>query len=272
VQSMPVLKAESFVIQNLKAVKNLLIMLESQQKENSTQKKNMNVYNPKIRWNPQGKDLKPKGIVVHAMMESFSGRPAWEFLHEDLGISVHAMISEDTYLFEENLGGARYLRSECKYLAQGHPVLIECQSTDKVAYHAGKSRYKSFTNLNSSFLGIELLVNKTPYNGILAGKGIDVPLNQMHFIINNIDWIKVPMFDILVNWCVEQMKEYDIPIENVIQHSDCAGDDIRGKGKGKQDAGKMFNRYVFYKNLQTKLTGERPNDKWVKELINEITA
>jgi N-acetyl-anhydromuramyl-L-alanine amidase AmpD len=229
----------------------------------------MNVYNPKIRWNPQGKELKPKGIVIHAMMESLGGTPAWEFLNNELRLSVHAMISNDTYLFEGDWGK---LEPEYKHLSKGSPVLIECQSTDKVAYHAGRSRYKSYTNLNSNFLGIELLVSKRPFGSTLMSKGISIPYKQLKYIIDNVDYIKVPMFDMLIEWCVDQMNEYDIPIENVIQHSDCSGDDVRGKGKGKPDCGKMFNRYVFYKNLQTKLTGERPSDKWVKELIDEITS
>ena len=31
------------------------------------------------------------------------------------------------------------------------------------------------------------------------------------------------------------MEQYNIPVENVVRHSDCSGDDVRGKGKGKTD-------------------------------------
>lgn len=253
----------------------------------SQQKKpTMNRYRAKYRWNPQGKELKPKGIVIHAMMEEIMNKRAWDFLYEDQGLSVHACIAEDTHLFEAGFAhkigeiDRNYMENnglmfddllpEYKYLGKGNPVLIECQEDDKVAYHAGKSQHGSLTNLNYHYLGVELLVNKQPYMSTLHSKNITDPHAQLKFIINNIDWVQARVFDVLVDWCHEKMVKYDIPIENVVQHSDVSGDNVRGKGKGKFDAGKAFNQYIFYKRLQEKLTGEIPTDSWIKKLIENI--
>lgn len=223
----------------------------------------MNIYTPKVNWNPQGKSLEPKGIVLHSMLESLGGKDAWTFLHIDQGLSVHACITEDTSLFDEQD------MDEFK-LEKGQPTIVECQDTFKVAYHAGKSRYKSLTNLNYHFLGVEVLVKLNPYLVMLNSRKITNKYSQFKYVINHIDWLKSKQFDLLVDWCVIQMKEYDIQIENVVRHSDVSGDDVRGVGKGKVDIGNSFDRYTFYKQLQTKLTGNKPDDKWVKELINHI--
>ena len=42
---------------------------------------------------------------------------------------------------------------------------------------------------------------------------------------------------------------YDIPVENVVRHSDVSGDDIRGKGRGKKDPGSGFDWDAFKKAL-----------------------
>jgi N-acetyl-anhydromuramyl-L-alanine amidase AmpD len=45
------------------------------------------------------------------------------------------------------------------------------------------------------------------------------------------------------------MNEYDIPADNVVRHSDCSGDDVRGKGKGKTDPGSAFDWERFKKEI-----------------------
>ena len=37
------------------------------------------------------------------------------------------------------------------------------------------------------------------------------------------------------------MDEYSISIQNIVRHSDCSGDHVRGKGKGKTDPGSAFD-------------------------------
>ena len=47
----------------------------------------------------------------------------------------------------------------CHYLIDRRGSIIQMVDDDKIAWHAGKSRWKNFKNLNSSSIGIEL-VNK----------------------------------------------------------------------------------------------------------------
>ena len=45
------------------------------------------------------------------------------------------------------------------------------------------------------------------------------------------------------------MKQYKIPLENVVRHSDCSGDHVRGAGKGKTDPGTAWDHESFLKAL-----------------------
>ena len=45
------------------------------------------------------------------------------------------------------------------------------------------------------------------------------------------------------------MKQYNIPASRVVRHSDCSGDHVRGKGKGKTDPGSAFRWDDFKKAL-----------------------
>jgi N-acetyl-anhydromuramyl-L-alanine amidase AmpD len=47
------------------------------------------------------------------------------------------------------------------------------------------------------------------------------------------------------------MKEYNIPANAVVRHSDVSGDDVRGKGKGKTDPGSAFDWDRFKQQLVT---------------------
>ena len=44
-----------------------------------------------------------------------------------------------------------------------------------------------------------------------------------------------------VDICKYWMDKYNIPVENIIRHSDCSGDHVRGEGKGKTDPGSAFD-------------------------------
>ena len=41
------------------------------------------------------------------------------------------------------------------------------------------------------------------------------------------------------------MNKFNIGIDNVVRHSDCSGDHVRGKGKGKPDPGNAFDWEAF---------------------------
>jgi len=132
---------------------------------------------------------------------------AKDFLKK-LGLSVHGFIKPDgTY-----------------------DKMIE---TPGKAFHAGKSLHEGISGLNSHFLGVELLVpgvnNYAEFN-----KKINTPgtYSQAQFD----QTVKVFRF-----W----MNKYNIPINNVVRHSDCSGDHVRGKNKGKTDPGSALDWEAF---------------------------
>ena len=171
-------------------------------------------------WKPQTRRKSTDGIVIHSMASSLDGKTASKFLN-DMGLSVHAVIHSDG-------------------------TIEMCQDSKKVAYHAGKSKWKEYGGLNKNFLGVELLVD-VPNE--IEGVSHDLYSRFLH-TIDNIDWVTSPQFDSLVRLVRRWMEEFpDIKRENIIAHSDCSGDDVRGEGKGKRDVGKMFsfpllNRYL----------------------------
>lgn len=244
----------------------------------------MNIIKPKINWKPDI-TLRPRGIVVHAMMEKIAGYTAWDYLHKQ-GLSAHGFILEDNYL----------LKDDYPHLHNA-PVLVDGQDTDKVAYHAGKSIHwhtvrdgdelEWYENhgfhckdnkvllhgLNNYYLGVETLVNPTPYlTSLVKDSLITDPYQQFKRIINNYDWLQARQFDLLVDWCTTQMTKYDILIENVVMHCDVSGDDVRGEGKGKIDVGNMFPRYEFYKALYKRVYGienDREADLKTRKLLKK---
>ena len=157
----------------------------------------------------------PKIIVMHSMSEylMYEGQKLYakDFLKK-LGLSVHGFIKPDgTY-----------------------DKMVESPMR---AAHAGKSFWNGIGGLNSHSLGIELLVE-----GVNDYAGF----NQK---------IKTPgtytqaQFDKSVEVFKWWMKQYNIPLENVVRHSDCSGDHVRGKGKGKTDPGDAFDWKAFQEAL-----------------------
>ena len=57
-------------------------------------------------------------------------------------------------------------------------------------------------------------------------------------------------FDRAVEVCKYWIKLYKIPISNIVRHSDCSGDHVRGKGKGKRDPGAAFDWKAFKEALK----------------------
>ena len=105
------------------------------------------------------------------------------------------------------------------------------------ASHAGKSEWDGIQHLNSHYLGFELLVpGKQTYGSFL--KAIEEPGTYTQ-----------EQFDSAVDTCKWWMKQYNIPVNNVVRHSDCSGDHVRGKGKGKVDPGSAFNWELFKESL-----------------------
>jgi len=155
--------------------------------------------------------IKPKGIIVHSMSEFlvWEGKTLYakDFLKK-LGLSVHGFIKPDgTY-----------------------DKMIE---TPGKAFHAGKSLHEGISGLNSHFLGVELLV---------PGVNDYAEFNKK---INTPGTYSQAQFDQTVKVFRFWMNKYNIPINNVVRHSDCSGDHVRGKNKGKTDPGSALDWEAF---------------------------
>lgn len=157
----------------------------------------------------------PLGIVVHSMSEKVE----WEGevinareLLDKLGLSVHALIHTD-----------------------GRVETIK--TTDKKCAHAGTSKHNGLENLNSYFLGFEVLVGGVNSYGEFVEK-ID---NSYTYKEKQIRTASV----LTKMW----MDEYNILPKDVVRHSDVSGDNVRGQGKGKVDPGKGFPWEKFKKNI-----------------------
>ena len=157
----------------------------------------------------------PKGIIVHSMTE-YLKMPEGPMKDHDflksVKLSVHGFIHPDgTY-----------------------EKMIE---TPGKAAHAGASKWNGLEMLNSHYLGFELLVKGEHDFGTFS-KAIETPGTYTE-----------AQFKSAVEVCKWWIKEYNIPIENVVRHSDCSGDDVRGKGQGKTDPGSAFDWNRFKKEL-----------------------
>lgn len=108
--------------------------------------------------------------------------------------------------------------------------IILCVPDDRVAYHAGTSRLGELVGLNSSFLGIEwLLQGDWDYPDFKAVmKNGSVPFTDAQYESGG--------------WqCAQWMMEHDFGRQRIVTHQAVAGDEVRGPGLGKLDPGVGFN-------------------------------
>jgi N-acetyl-anhydromuramyl-L-alanine amidase AmpD len=155
--------------------------------------------------------IQPKGIIVHSMSEFlvWEGKTLYakDFLKK-LKLSVHGFIKPDgTY-----------------------DKMVE---TPSKAFHAGKSLHEGLSSLNSHFLGVELLVPGVNDYASFSKK------------INTPGTYSQAQFDQTVKVFKFWMNKYNIPVNNVVRHSDCSGDHVRGKNKGKTDPGSALDWDAF---------------------------
>ena len=89
----------------------------------------------------------------------------------------------------------------CHYLINRKGKIINIVKDKKIAWHAGKSKWKKFTNLNNNSIGIELV-------------------NKGHqFGYQNFSKKQIKS---LIQLCKNLIKKYEIKKENVLGHSDIA--------------------------------------------------
>ena len=151
--------------------------------------------------------ITPKGVIVHSMSEYLKLDDGPMYAHDflkSIGLSVHGFVKPDgTY--------------------------EKMVSSPGKAFHAGKSEWNGLSGLNSHYLGFELLVPGTHDYGTFS-KAIETEGTYSE------EQMKTSV-DIGKYW----MDKYNIPVENIIRHSDCSGDHVRGEGKGKTDPGSAFD-------------------------------
>ena len=137
----------------------------------------------------------------------------------------------------------------CHYLINRKGAIIQMVKDKNIAWHAGKSKWKNFINLNNCSLGIEL-VNKGHRFGYQK--------------------FNVKQISSLIKLCKRLKKKYLIKKENFLGHSDIAplrkvdpGEKFPWKKLGKFNIGKWYVKIdnktplnskimkkLFFKNLQ----------------------
>ena len=132
----------------------------------------------------------------------------------------------------ESLKRLKSIKSKvsCHYFINSKGVITQMVLDKKVAWHAGKSRWKNFTNLNKNSIGIELV-------------------NKGHeFGYQNFSNMQIKS---LIDLCRALKKTYRIKKENFLGHSDIAP--LRKLDPGEKFPWKKLSKYnlgVWYKNIK----------------------
>ena len=169
------------------------------------------------------KEIVPKGIVVHALSE---------YVHRD-GLKYYKRYNHenDTYAglplseypewinFKEWLPLIRL--GIHAYVTMNGEILPGNVEAPFRAAHAGRSFWNGLSHLNNHYLGVELVIPGKNSYGEFIHK------------INNVNVYTDSAYMALVNLCEGWVTEYDIPVENVVRHSDVS------PGR-KQDPGQSF--------------------------------
>ena len=119
----------------------------------------------------------------------------------------------------------------CHYLINKNGKITQMVKDDKVAWHAGKSKWKNFKNLNSNSLGIELV-------------------NKGHKIgYENFTTLQIQS---LIDLCKKLKKNYKIQKNNFLAHSDIAP--LRKIDPGEKFPWKKLSKFkigAWYKKINS---------------------
>jgi len=133
----------------------------------------------------------------------------------------------------------------CHYLIDRKGEILKMVDDNKVAWHAGKSKWKNYNNLNKYSIGIELV-----------NKGHE--LGYEKFTISQVNN--------LIKLCQNLKKKYKIKNSNIVGHSDIAP--LRKKDPGEKFPWQKLQKKkigIWYKKLQSK--SMNLNDVKVKKLF-----
>ena len=145
----------------------------------------------------------------------------------------------------------RKFKVSCHYLIDRKGQTLKMVDENKVAWHAGKSRWKNFKNLNISSIGIEL-VNKGHEFGY--EKFTDIQISE------------------LINLCHRLKKKFKIKDSNILGHSDIAP--MRKQDPGEKFPWQKLNKKkvgIWYKSLKfnyKKLERKKMNKIFFKNLFS----
>jgi len=122
----------------------------------------------------------------------------------------------------ESINKLKNIKSKvsCHYFINRKGLIIQMVNENKVAWHAGKSKWKNFRNLNNNSIGIELV-------------------NKGHeFGYQNFSNIQITS---LINLCKNLKRKYSIKKENILGHSDIAP--LRKLDPGEKFPWKKLSKY-----------------------------
>ena len=133
----------------------------------------------------------------------------------------------------------------CHYFIDRKGSITQMVNDNKIAWHAGKSKWKGFENLNENSIGIELV-------------------NKGHeFGYQNFSDIQITS---LINLCINLKKKYMVKKENILGHSDIAP--LRKLDPGEKFPWKKLSKYnlgYWYRDNKKKL--KLINDKKIENLF-----
>tara|TARA_Y100001958_G_C21157719_1_gene492356 strand:- start:147 stop:857 length:711 start_codon:yes stop_codon:yes gene_type:complete len=132
----------------------------------------------------------------------------------------------------------------CHYLISRRGKIIQMVKENFIAWHAGKSKWKNFNNLNKSSIGIEL-VNK----GHMYGYE-----NFTNFQIKS-----------LIKLCRALKKKFKIKTQNFLGHSDIAP--LRKIDPGEKFPWERLSRYKFGRWYKFHKISFTKNEKIMKKLF-----
>ena len=140
------------------------------------------------------------------------------------------------------------LKVSCHYLINRKGLITQLVMENKVAWHAGKSKWKKLNNLNSCSIGIEL-VNKGHQWGYENFSNLQIKT--------------------LINLCLNLKKKYKIKNENFLGHSDIAP--LRKLDPGEKFPWKKLSNFgigTWYKGKikNVKIQKSRRSDLFFKNL------
>ena len=133
----------------------------------------------------------------------------------------------------------------CHYLIDRKGQVLRMVDDNKVAWHAGKSKWKNFKNLNKHSIGNELV-----------NKGHDLGYERF----------TNPQINELIKLCLNLKKKFKIKNSNILGHSDISP--MRKQDPGEKFPWKKLKKSklgIWYKPLKFKT--QKINDKKISELF-----